>query len=47
MQRVRELRMMYEEKRQAMEEAREHEEHDEEMEEELSHSAYHHFNSKH
>ncbi|KIR57991.1 Pi-transporter A-1 [Cryptococcus bacillisporus CA1873] len=46
MQRVRELRMMYEEKRRAMEEVHEHEEHEEEMEDELSHSAYHHFNSE-
>ncbi|WVO24286.1 uncharacterized protein IAS62_005650 [Cryptococcus decagattii] len=46
MQRVRELRMMYEEKRRAMEEVHEHEEHEEEMEDELSHSAYHHFNNE-
>ncbi|WVQ83439.1 hypothetical protein IAT38_005580 [Cryptococcus sp. DSM 104549] len=45
MQRVKELRMMFEEKRRAMDEEREHEE-DDMVEEELSKTAYHHFSNE-
>ncbi|WVO14752.1 hypothetical protein L204_102390 [Cryptococcus depauperatus] len=46
MQRVRELRMIYEEKRREMEESREHQEDDDLVEEELSRTAYHHFSNE-